>query len=71
MVRGDPRTDVDGRAGTPTWEGSGLLAGKENIREVIAFQRTQSGADPLTGAPTAIDQNYLAIYGLRALPKPT
>ena len=28
-----------------------LLAGEENIREVIAFPKTQSGADPLTGAP--------------------
>ena len=26
-----------------------LLAGEENIREVIAFPKTQSGADPLTG----------------------
>ena len=30
-----------------------LLAGEENIREVIAFPKTQSGADPLTGAPSA------------------
>ena len=29
-----------------------ILAGEENIREVIAFPKTQSGADPLTGAPT-------------------
>ncbi|HKX70146.1 MAG TPA: aspartate--tRNA ligase, partial [Acidimicrobiales bacterium] len=28
-----------------------LLAGEENIREVIAFPKTQSGADPLTNAP--------------------
>ena len=28
-----------------------LLAGEENIREVIAFPKTQSGVDPLTGAP--------------------
>ena len=32
-----------------------LLAGEENIREVIAFPKTQSGTDPLTGAPTPID----------------
>ncbi len=32
-----------------------ILAGEDNIREVIAFPKTQSGADPLTGAPTAID----------------
>ena len=32
-----------------------LLAGEENIREVIAFPKTQSGTDPLTHAPTPID----------------
>ena len=45
-----------------------LLVGEENIREVIAFPKTQSGADPLTGAPTPIDPAHLAELGLRALP---
>ena len=31
-----------------------LIAGAESIREVIAFPKTASGADPLTGAPTPI-----------------
>ena len=31
-----------------------LLAGAESIREVIAFPKTASGGDPLTGAPTPI-----------------
>ncbi|NBP42824.1 MAG: aspartate--tRNA ligase [Actinobacteria bacterium] len=31
-----------------------LLAGAESIRDVIAFPKTASGADPLTGAPTPI-----------------
>ena len=31
-----------------------LLAGANSIREVIAFPKTASGADPLTGAPTPI-----------------
>ena len=31
-----------------------LLAGAESIREVIAFPKTASGGDPLTGAPTVI-----------------
>jgi len=31
-----------------------LLAGVESIREVIAFPKTASGGDPLTGAPTPI-----------------
>jgi len=46
-----------------------LLAGEENIREVIAFPKTQSGADPLTSAPTAIDPEHLTELGLRLLPK--
>jgi len=48
-----------------------LLAGEENIREVIAFPKTQSGADPLTGAPTPIDPRHLDELGLRLLPKAT
>jgi aspartyl-tRNA synthetase len=45
-----------------------LLVGEENIREVIAFPKTQSGADPLTEAPTPIDPAQLAELGLRLLP---
>jgi len=48
-----------------------LLAGEENIREVIAFPKTQSGVDPLTGAPGPIDPRQLTELGLRPLPKPT
>jgi len=44
-----------------------LLAGEENIREVIAFPKTQSGADPLTNAPSPIDAAQLAELGLRVL----
>ena len=45
-----------------------LLVGEENIREVIAFPKTQSGADPLTGAPSTIDDRHLTELGLRILP---
>ena len=45
-----------------------LLAGEDNIREVIAFPKTQSGADPLTGAPTPIDPAHVAELGLRIAP---
>jgi aspartyl-tRNA synthetase len=45
-----------------------ILAGEDNIREVIAFPKTQSGTDPLTGAPTPIDPKQLAELGLRVLP---
>ena len=47
-----------------------LLVGEENIREVIAYPKTQSGADPLTGAPTAVDPAQLTELGLRILPPP-
>lgn len=46
-----------------------LLVGEENIREVIAFPKTQSGADPLTNAPTPIEGRYLDELGLRLLPR--
>jgi aspartyl-tRNA synthetase len=48
-----------------------LLVGEENIREVIAFPKTQSGADPLTGAPGPIDDEQLRELGLRRLPPPS
>ena len=48
-----------------------LLLGEENIREVIAFPKTQSGGDPLTQAPTEIDAEQLEELGLRLLPRST
>ena len=48
-----------------------LLVGEENIREVIAFPKTQSGADPMTEAPGEIDPAQLQELGLRLLPRPT
>ena len=46
-----------------------LLVGEENIREVIAFPKTQSGTDPLTKAPTEVEPEVLAELGLRLLPR--
>ncbi|MEE2683107.1 MAG: aspartate--tRNA ligase [Actinomycetota bacterium] len=48
-----------------------LLSGEENIREVIAFPKTQSGSDPLTNAPTALDPAHLDELGLRLAPEST
>jgi aspartyl-tRNA synthetase len=45
-----------------------ILAGEENIREVIAFPKPQSGVDPMTHAPTPVDPAQLADLGLRPLP---
>jgi aspartyl-tRNA synthetase len=42
-----------------------ILAGEENIREVIAFPKTQSGSDPLTGAPKALTPQSLHELGIR------
>ena len=36
-----------------------LLAGTENIREVIAFPKTMSASDPMTGAPMSITDEQL------------
>jgi aspartyl-tRNA synthetase len=42
-----------------------LLAGKEAIRDVTAFPKAQSGADPLTGAPAAASDQQLLELGLQ------
>jgi aspartyl-tRNA synthetase len=41
-----------------------LLAGESNIREVIAFPKTASGSDPLTGAPAATTEERLDELGI-------
>ncbi len=49
-----------------------ILAGEENIREVIAYPKTQSGTDLLTGAPTPLPPAALAELGIRVVvPPPT
>ncbi len=47
-----------------------ILAGEDNIREVIAFPKASSGVDPMTGAPKAVDARVLSDVGLRTLPPP-
>src|SRR3984957_16033055 len=48
-----------------------ILAGEGNIREVIAYPKTQSGGDPLTGAPTALPPASLAELGIRVVVPPS
>jgi aspartyl-tRNA synthetase len=46
-----------------------LLAGVESIRDVIAFPKTASGSDPLTGAPTPISAAQRREAGIDAEPE--
>jgi aspartyl-tRNA synthetase len=42
-----------------------LLAGRESIRDAIAFPKAASGADPLTGAPAQVDARQLRELGVK------
>ncbi len=42
-----------------------LMAGAESIREVIAFPKTQTAADPLTDAPTEVSEAQLRELHIR------
>lgn len=44
-----------------------LLAGKQSIRDVIAFPKTSSASDPMTGAPNAVTAKQLKEVALRTL----
>ena len=41
-----------------------VLTNNDNIRDTIAFPKTQSGSDPLFGAPAPIEEEQLAELGL-------
>ena len=58
------RTPASPSASTGWWPSS---AGEENIREVIAFPKTQSGADLMTGAPKPLAPGALAELGIRVV----
>jgi aspartyl-tRNA synthetase len=45
-----------------------MLAGEESIREVIAFPKTQTAFDPLTGAPAPVSAQQLAELHLSIKP---
>jgi aspartyl-tRNA synthetase len=47
-----------------------LLAGEPNIREIIAFPKVSSGADPLTGAPAPVPGEQLEELGIRVIEEP-
>ncbi len=45
-----------------------IFAGEGSIREVIAFPKTQSGSDPMTGAPKPLATGLLGELGLQLIP---
>jgi aspartyl-tRNA synthetase len=47
-----------------------LMAGADSIREVIAFPKTQTAADPLTDAPTEIGEAQLRELHIRVRTPP-
>jgi aspartyl-tRNA synthetase len=47
-----------------------LLAGASSIRDVIAFPKAASGADPLTGAPAPVDDRQLKDLGVKVTAPP-
>ncbi|WP_022928611.1 aspartate--tRNA ligase [Patulibacter americanus] len=47
-----------------------LCAGRDSLRDVIAFPKTSSGGDPLTGAPAPAETKQLADLGLRSTIEP-
>jgi aspartyl-tRNA synthetase len=47
-----------------------LLARRNTIRDVIAFPKAASGADPLTGAPTPITPEQRREAGIDVIPEP-
>jgi aspartyl-tRNA synthetase len=47
-----------------------LMVGGASLRDVIPFPKTQSGGDPLTGAPARVGPRQLHELGLRTLSPP-
>jgi len=45
-----------------------VLQGESSIREVIPFPKTQTGVDPMTGAPTWVDDSQLSELGVELSP---
>ena len=72
-ARGAGSAAVDLVAGAPPHGGVAfgldrivaLLVGRDTIRDVIAFPKTASGMDPLTGAPAPVAAAQLRELGLR------
>jgi aspartyl-tRNA synthetase len=63
--------------GAPPHGGVGLgidrvlmaMMGTSSLRDVIAFPKTQTGADPMTGSPAAVEPQALRDVGIRVVEK--
>jgi aspartyl-tRNA synthetase len=42
-----------------------VLAREANLRDTVAFPKNQAGLDPMTGAPTAVEEEQLRELGIR------
>jgi aspartyl-tRNA synthetase len=42
-----------------------LLAGEPNLRDVIAFPKNQAGVDPMSGAPSEVEEEQLRELGIQ------
>jgi aspartyl-tRNA synthetase len=47
-----------------------VLAREPNLRDVIAFPKNQAGLDPMSGAPSEIEEEQLRELGIQLRPKP-
>ena len=47
-----------------------VLAGEPNLRDTIAFPKSQAGADPMTGAPSDADPRHLKELGIQVVIDP-
>jgi aspartyl-tRNA synthetase len=47
-----------------------VLAREPNLRDVIAFPKNQAGLDPMSGAPSELEEEQLRELGIQLRPKP-
>jgi len=47
-----------------------VLARETNLRDVIAFPKNQAGVDPMSGAPSEVEEKQLRELGIELRPEP-
>ncbi len=48
-----------------------VLAGEPNLRDTVAFPKNQAGLDPMSGAPSEVEEEQLAELGIRVVAEPS